>query len=878
MAGFDHTALDAKWQAYWAAHDTFATPTDRTRPKYYVLDMFPYPSGDGLHVGHPKGYTATDVVARAKRMMGFNVLRVMGWDSFGLPAERRAERTGEHPSVITARNIATFKGQLQKLGLSYDWSRELATSDPRYYKWTQWIFEILFERGLAHRAERPVNFCPALGTVLANEEVHDGKYIETGDPVEKRLMRQWELAITKYADRLLDDLQGLDWDQGTLTKQRDWIGRSVGANVIFKVADRDEAITVFTTRPDTLFGGTWVVLAPEHALVDRIATPAQQGAIAAYRAEVANRTDRDRTTEAADAPKTGVATGAFAVNPVTGAKIPIWISDYVLASYGTGAVFACPAHDERDFAFATKFELPIVRVVASPTSGGASSAAEGQRGSIDGGELPYTGDGPHVSSGFLDGLDIEQAKTKVIAWLAERGLGSASIRFKLRDWLFSRQRYWGEPFPTYETPDGEVHLVPKDELPVALPPVDEYKATRDGQPPLARATEWLPYKGGTRETNTMPQWAGSCWYYLRFLSPTRDDVAWDAEEEKYWMPVDLYVGGSEHAVLHLLYARFWHKVLYDAGLVSTTEPFKRLFHQGMIHKGSFKDPASNKYYAYDEVEDRSGAIVDGKPLDPAKDNLAKINVGDWYGKSSGAKLETKLDKMSKSRYNVVNPDDMCAEYGADAMRMYELFMGPLQDGVEWETNGVAGTRKFLDRVWRLLIDTDKETEAEKLGSKVGDAGTDNKELERVLHAAIKKVTSAVTDLRFNTAISEMMIFVNEATKAAAVPRPWFEAFVKILSPFAPHVAEELWQRLGHETSIAYAPWPVHDEAKLARDVMVLGIQVAGKLRGQIEVATDATEATILAAAKADDKVAAFLAGKPIKREIYVKGRLVNFVV
>ncbi len=837
MSGFDHKALDAKWQAFWAEQQTFATPTDRTRPKYYVLDMFPYPSGDGLHVGHPKGYTATDVVARAKRMMGFNVLRVMGWDSFGLPAERRAERTGEHPSVITARNIATFKGQLQKLGLSYDWSRELATSDPRYYKWTQWIFELIFERGLAYRAERPVNFCPALGTVLANEEVHDGKYVETGDPVEKRLMTQWELAITKYADRLLDDLEGLDWDQGTLIKQRDWIGRSVGANVQFAVAGKDP-ITVFTTRPDTLFGGTWVVLAPEHPLVDAITTDAQRAAVAAYRAQVANRSDRDRTTEAADAPKTGVFTGAFATNPVTRKPVPIWIADYVLATYGTGAVFACPAHDERDHAFATKFGLPIVEVV----KGGADVQA-----------AAYTGDGPHVNSEFLDGLDNAAAKTNVIAWLEQRRLGSASIRYKLRDWLFSRQRYWGEPFPTYETPDGVVHLVPKDELPVVLPAVDEYKATRDGQPPLARAKAWLPYRGGTRETNTMPQWAGSCWYYLRFLSPDRDDVAWDAAEEKYWMPVDLYVGGSEHAVLHLLYARFWHKVLFDAGLVSTKEPFQRLFHQGMIHKTSFRE--NGHYHHESEVEPR-----DGK----------------WYLKGTDTLVETKLDKMSKSRYNVVNPDDMGAEYGADAMRMYELFMGPLEDGVEWETNGVAGTRRFLDRVWRLLIDTTGETEA--LSSKIGDAGADNKDLERALHAAIKKVTSSVTDLRFNTAISEMMVFVNEATKAPAVPRAWFESFVRILSPFAPHVAEELWQRLGHAQTIAYEPWPAFDEAKLQRDVMILGIQVAGKLRGQIEVPTDATEAAILALAKADEKVAPFLADKAIKREIYVKGRLVNFVV
>ncbi|MBS1122929.1 MAG: leucyl-tRNA synthetase [Deltaproteobacteria bacterium] len=848
MAGFDHTIVDAKWQAFWEREQTFATPTDRTRPKYYVLDMFPYPSGDGLHVGHPKGYTATDVVARAKRMMGFNVLRVMGWDSFGLPAERRAERTGEHPSVITARNIGIFKSQLQKLGLSYDWTRELATSDPRYYKWTQWIFEVLFERGLAYRAEVPVNFCPALGTVLANEEVHDGKYIETGDPVEKRLMKQWMLRITEYADRLVEDLDGLEWPAGTHKAQRDWIGKSIGANVVFKIAGSDDAITVFTTRPDTLFGGTWVVLAPEHPLVDKVTTPAQRAAVTSYREQVGKRSERERTTEAADAPKTGVATGAFAVNPATGKQIPIWIADYVLASYGTGAVFACPAHDERDHAFAKNFGLPIIEVVKPPK----------EAPSVD--DAAYTGDGPHVNSSFLDGLEIDAAKTQVIAWLFDRKLGEQSIRYKLRDWLFSRQRYWGEPFPTYELPDGSIKLVPKSDLPVALPMIDEYKPTQDGQPPLARAKDWLvttdketglPAK---RETNTMPQWAGSCWYYLRFLSPGRDDVAWDPEEEKYWMPVDLYVGGSEHATLHLLYARFWHKVLYDAGHVSTKEPFQRLFHQGMIHKVSFKD-AQGKYHQDDEVERRDG---------------------EWFLKGTATPVVAKLDKMSKSRYNVVNPDDMGAEFGADAMRLYELFMGPLEEGVEWETSGVAGTRRFLDRAWRLMVDSDPETD--KLTDKVGDAGHDNRELERALHAAIKKVTQAVADLRFNTAIADMMVFVNEATKAPAVPRPWFEAFLKILAPFAPHIAEELWQRLGHTSTLTYEPWPVHDEAKLARDVMVIAVQVSGKLRSQIEVALDASEQTILTAAKADDKVQPFLAGKPIKREIYVKGRLVNLVV
>jgi leucyl-tRNA synthetase len=843
MSGFNHTEIDAKWQARWERDRTFATPTDRTRPKYYVLDMFPYPSGDGLHVGHPKGYTATDVVARAKRMMGFNVLRVMGWDSFGLPAERKAERDNIHPSIITAKNIGVFKKQLERLGLSYDWSRELATSDPRFYKWTQWIFKQLFDRDLAFRAEVAVNFCPALGTVLANEEVQDGVYKETGDPVERRLMRQWLLKITAYADRLIDDLDGLDWPHGTLEAQRQWIGRSVGADVLFPVQGSDKKIEVFTTRPDTLFGGTYVVLAPEHPLVDELTSPAQRAAVAAYRDEVGRKSERDRTSQAADAPKSGVFIGAHATNPVDGAAIPIWIADYVLASYGTGAVFACPAHDERDHAFALAFQLPIVEVV----SGGADVQREA-----------YPGDGPHVNSQFLDGLRVEEAKEKVIAWLAERGLGKKTVRYKLRDWLFSRQRYWGEPFPTIETADGEVKVLPESSLPVVLPDLDAYKPTSDGKPPLARAVDWIkttdPETGlpATRETNTMPQWAGSCWYYLRFLSPQNDQVAWDPEEEKYWMPVDLYVGGNEHAVLHLLYARFWHKVLYDAGLVSTPEPFKRLFHQGMIHKTSFQD-ARNKYYLASEVEQHGGK---------------------WTARATGVEVEPKLEKMSKSKLNVVNPDDMCAEYGADAMRLYELFMGPLEDGPEWETHGVAGTRRFLDRAWRLIVDHYTGERAAKLVA----GPVENRDVERALHAAIKKVTEAVDNLRLNTAISEMMVFVNEATKATQVSVDWMEQFVRILAPFAPHIAEEMWERLGHTESLTYAPWPAFDEAKLKTDTITLAVQVSGKMRGTIEVPADIAEAEAIAAAKAAETVRKFLEGKTIRREIYVPGRLVNIVV
>jgi leucyl-tRNA synthetase len=848
MSGFPHRAIDARWQNIWRERQLFLTPTDRSRPKYYVLDMFPYPSGAGLHVGHPKGYVATDVVARARRMMGFNVLRVMGWDSFGLPAERQAVKEGKNPREITERNIATFKSQLEKLGLSYDWTRELATSDPRFYKWTQWIFLKMYERGLAYQAEVAVNWCPALNTVLANEEVKDGKYVDTDDPVEKRMMKQWMLRITEYADRLAEDLSGLQWPEGTMKMQRDWIGKSIGAEVRFKVEGSDEVIDVFTTRADTLFGCTYGVLAPEHPLVDKLTSPAQRAAVAAYRDEVAKKSERERTAEAAGAPKTGVPIGATAICPVNGAKVPLWIADYVLASYGTGAVFACPAHDERDHAFALQFKLPIIEVV----KGGPGCDVQKEA---------YLGDGPHVNSDFLDGLDTQEALEKVWEWLEASGNGRRSIRYRLRDWLFSRQRYWGEPIPVIHA-GGQAKPLPEDALPVVLPELDEYRATEDGRPPLARAADWLvttdPDTGepAERETNTMPQWAGSCWYYLRFISPNRDDVAWDPGEEKYWMPVDLYVGGSEHATLHLLYARFWHKVLFDAGLVSTAEPFQRLFHQGMIHDWSYR-AESGKYYGREEVEQRGDR---------------------WFVKGSDIAVERKLEKMSKSKQNVVNPDDMCAEYGADALRLYELFMTPLEDGGEWETSGVAGTRRFLDRVWRLVVETDSDaSDTGRLNPKLSSDEDGDRDLKRALHAAIKKVTEAVEQLRFNTAISEMMVFVNEATKASSVPRAWMETFVKILSPFAPHLAEELWERLGHTDSLAYQPWPAYDEAALAVDTITLAVQIAGKMRGTIEVPADVSEGAAIAAAKADPKIARYLEGKTIRREIYVPGRLVNLV-
>ncbi|HBP20039.1 MAG TPA: leucine--tRNA ligase [Planctomycetes bacterium] len=853
---YDHQAVEQRWQAYWEEQDTFATPTDRTKPKYYVLDMFPYPSGAGLHVGHPKGYVATDVVARAKRMLGCNVLRVMGWDSFGLPAERQAVKEGKHPREITERNVATFKGQLRQLGLSYDWARELATSDPTYYRWTQWIFLQLYDHGLAYQAEVPVNWCPALGTVLANEEVHDGVYKETGDPVERRLMKQWMFKIPEYAERLLSGLDDVNWPEGIKKLQRDWIGRSEGADITFGVKGHEAVVQVFTTRPDTLFGCTYVVLAPEHELVDEITTDAQRDAIAAYVDKAGKTSERDRKTQAADAPKTGAFTGAYALNPVNGEEVPIWIADYVIGGYGHGAVFACPAHDERDYAFATTFDLPIKEVVAG---GDVSKAA-------------YTGDGEHVNSEFLDGLDIQGAKRKVIDWLEEQGKGTGVVRYALRDWLFSRQRYWGEPFPLVELEDGTIQTLPESELPVLLPELDEYKPTADGQPPLARAEDWVNTtvdgKPAKRETNTMPQWAGSCWYYLRFISPTDDKHAWDPEEEKYWMPVDLYVGGAEHAVLHLLYARFWHQVLYDRGLVSTPEPFERLFNQGMVHAISYMDEMKKFYYPH-EVEERD---VEADYVMPGSDGK-KVVKTNWFTKEGDKPIFTKLEKMSKSRCNVANPDDVCEEFGADALRLYELFMGPLEDGATWETDGVRGTKRFLDRVWRLVVDE----LTDGLSDKLSDAESGDEEVERALHEGIKRMTEGVETLRFNTAISQLMVFVNEATRAESVPRKWVEQFILALSPMAPHICEELWRRLGHEESLAYAEWPSYSEDVLTVATVAIVVQVNGKKKGEVQIAPDASQDDALAAAKAVDKVASAIEGKSIKREIYVPGRLVNIV-
>jgi leucyl-tRNA synthetase len=851
---YDPATIEPAWQAAWAEQRAFRTPDDpeilRTRPKYYILDMFPYPSGAGLHVGHPEGYTATDVMARFKRMRGHNVLHPMGWDAFGLPAERAAVREGRHPAEITTRNVDTFRRQIQRLGFSYDWEREVNTSSPDYYRWTQWIFTKLHEKGLAYMAEVPVNWCPALGTVLANEEVKDGRYVETGDPVERRLMRQWMLKITAYAQRLLDDLDEVDWPESVKEMQRNWIGRSRGAEVVFAIDGHDATFEVFTTRPDTLFGATYCVLAPEHPLVEQVTSDDQRRAVQAYVADATNKSDLDRTDLAKT--KTGVFTGAHAVNPVNGAAIPIWVADYVLMTYGTGAIMAVPGHDERDHEFARAFGLPIVEVVSG---GERPIEEEAFTDNTEGVLVNSTG----LEGLTLDGLKVPEAIDRVIAWLGERELGREKVQYRLRDWLFSRQRYWGEPFPVIHTDDGQVVLVDAAELPVTLPEVDEFKPTDDGQPPLARAgDDWLRVtlpdgRQGTRETNTMPQWAGSCWYYLRYLDATNDRKAWSAEAERYWMPVDLYVGGVEHAVLHLLYARFWHKVLYDCGLVSTVEPFRQLFNQGMILAYSYKD-SRGKYHHPSAVEER-----DGQPV------LAE----------TGEVLESQIEKMSKSKLNVVNPDDVVEAYGADAMRLYELFMGPLDVQKPWQMSGVEGVYRFLQRVWRLAVDERTGELQEKL---VGAGADSAPELNSTLHKTIKKVTGDTETLQMNTAISQMMIFVNEATSADALPKEILEGFLRVLSPYAPHLCEELWSRLGHDDLIAHAEWPVYDEALCQDDLITVVVQVNGKKRDELEVPRQADRADVEALALASDNVQKHLGGATPKRVIVVPGRLVNLVV
>ena len=880
MPRYNPAVIEPKWQSYWDERQTFVSPRLPTGEKLYVLDMFPYPSGDGLHVGHPEGYTATDIVCRAARMQGKSVLHPMGFDAFGLPAEEHAIKTGQHPRIQTEANIDTFRRQLKMLGFSYDWSREVATTDVSYFRWTQWIFLQLYDtwfddevqRGrpiaelpipddvaaegdesvrtyrddhrLAYQSEAAVNWCPALGTVLANEEVIGGKSERGDHPVVRKPLRQWMLRITAYADRLEDDLEGLDWPEGVKALQRNWIGRSTGAEVDFFVdapasdlrqretraktgfprKPGDNVLRVYTTRPDTLFGATYMVIAPEHPLVERLTTPESASAVTAYCEQAAAKSDLDRTELAKE--KTGVFTGSYAINPVNGEPVPIWVADYVLISYGTGAIMAVPAHDERDFEFAQQFGIEIKAVV---DPGDTAEADDRQK--ILSGQQVYAGQGAAINSGRFDGLSTSDFKQKIAEWLTERGLGREAVNCKLRDWLFSRQRFWGEPFPILHElddagkPTGRVRAVAEEELPVDLPHLDDFKPPGRPEPPLDKAPdEWLyPVIDGVRykrETNTMPQWAGSCWYYLRFLDPHNDQVAVDPELEQAWMPIDLYVGGAEHAVLHLLYARFWHKVLFDRGIVSTAEPFHKLVNQGMI-------------------------------------------------------LGENGDKMSKSRGNVINPDTVVSEYGADSLRLYEMFMGPLEQTKPWSMEGVNGVYGFLNRVWRLIVD--EHAEQAQLHSAVCDDEL-SAEQSRTLHRTIKAVTVDIGKLSFNTAIARMMEFTNFFTKADRRPRAALEPFVLLLSPFAPHLGEELWQVLGHEQSLSYEPWPVWDDAYLHESQVEIPVQINGKVRSKVTVAADADQAAIEAAALANPRIADLLGDRQIVKQIVVPGRLVNFVI
>ena len=800
---YNHKEIEKKWQKYWAKNNCFNTLDDPNKEKFYALDMFPYPSGQGLHVGHPEGYTATDILSRMKRAQGYNVLHPMGWDAFGLPAEQYALDTGNDPAEFTKKNIETFRRQINSLGFSYDWNREINTTDPEYYKWTQWIFTKLYEKGLAYEAEVAVNWVPELGTVISNEEVIDGKSERGGYDVVRRPMRQWMLKITAYADRLLEDLELVDWPESIKDMQRNWIGRSEGANVTFKVAGTEESFTVFTTRPDTLFGATYTVLAPELELVKKITTPEQTAAVEAYIEETSKKSDLNRTDLAKE--KTGVFTGAYAINPVNGQEIPIWIGDYVLASYGTGAIMAVPAHDERDYEFAKTFGIDILPVIA-----GGDITTEA-----------YTGDGPHINSDFLNGLNKAEAIAKMNEWLEENHVGKKEVSYRLRDWLFSRQRYWGEPIPVIHWEDGTTTTVPESELPLRLPVTSDIRPSGTGESPLANIDEWVnvvdPETGmkGKRETNTMPQWAGSSWYYLRFIDPHNKNEIADFEKLKRWLPVDIYIGGAEHAVLHLLYARFWHKFLYDIGVVRTKEPFQKLYNQGMI-------------------------------------------------------LGENNEKMSKSRGNVVNPDDVVAKYGADTLRLYEMFMGPLDASIAWNENGLEGSRKFLDRVWRLIVD-----EEGKMRDRI--TTINDGRLTKVYHQTVKKVTEDMANLHFNTAISQLMVFVNEANKVDALPYEYVEGFVQLLAPIAPHIGEELWQILGNEESLTYVPWPTYDEAALVEDEVEVVFQVNGKLRGKQNVARGLSKEELEQIAMNHEAVKEFIEGKTVRKVIAVPDKLVNIV-
>ena len=860
MSEYDHQAIEAKWRKFWLENKTFKTDATADKPKFYCLDMFPYPSGAGLHVGHPEGYTATDILCRYKRMKGFNVLHPMGWDAFGLPAEQYAVEPGTHPAITTKKNVDRFRQQIQALGFSYDWDREVNTTDPKYYKWTQWIFEQLYKKGLAYVAEVPVNWCPALGTVLANEEVIDGRSERGNHPVIRRPMRQWMLKITEYAERLLSGLDSLDWPEGIKEMQRNWIGKSTGALVNFKATGTNDTITVYTTRCDTLFGATYMVLSPEHALVAKWledGTIKNADEVKAYQKKAASKSDLERTE--LNKEKTGVRLeGVQGVNPVNDTAIPIFISDYVLASYGTGAIMAVPAHDERDFDFAKVFDLPIVQVVAAADSDEAKNASKDP--------VPYTKDaayteiysGVMVSSGFLTGLSVDDARKAMIAWLTEKGVGQAKTQYKLRDWLFSRQRYWGEPFPVIHWEDGTQSLVDEGDLPLTLPELADYKPTGTGEPPLAKATDWVNVvdpatgKKGIRETNTMPQWAGSCWYYLRYIDPLNDKAFADAELLKKWLPVDLYVGGAEHAVLHLLYSRFWHKVLFDLGLVPTDEPFQKLVNQGMILGMAFKNKRG-VLIPKDQVTWKGDKPWGPKELDGDPNDLEEL---------------TEIPaKMSKSLKNVVNPDDVIRDYGADSLRLYEMFMGPLQAVKPWSTKGVEGVYRFLKRVNKMVTE-----------QPIVDRALTKAEA-KTLNATVKKVGEDLEAMSFNTAISAMMVFVNEfAGDGKELPREAAEKFVLCVAPFAPHLGEELWQVLGHSDTLAYEPFPNFDPKALVEDEVEIPVQVLGKLRGRVTVSVNATPAEMEAAAKANADVAKFLEGKTIVKVIAVPKRMVNFVV
>jgi leucyl-tRNA synthetase len=938
MPSYNPAEVERRWQQFWEKNKTFRTPEPgepgaKGKPKIYVLDMFPYPSGAGLHVGHPEGYTATDIVARFKRMNGFHVLHPMGWDAYGLPAEQYAVEKNVHPRETTKQNIDTFRRQIKALGFSYDWDREVDTTDPKYFKWTQWIFLLIHDtwydpvakkgrpiselpipdetraqgeaairryqddHRLAYQAEVPVNWCPALGTVLANEEVIDGKSERGGHPVERRPLRQWLMRITAYAERLLEDLEPLDWSESIKLMQRNWIGRSEGAEVDFYCpanpmsAEYAPRIRVFTTRPDTLFGATYMVLSPEHPLVDKLTTPEQRDQVTAYQQAAARKSEFERTELAKT--KTGVFTGAYAINPVNQKEIPIWIADYVLASYGTGAIMAVPGHDERDFEFAKQFGLPIVTVVKPPDEWLKQTGS-----TLDTLTEAYCEEGVAVNSGLLNGLPTPQAKERIINWLEAEKHGHRRVNYKLRDWLFSRQRYWGEPFPVLHGPDGETLRVSENDLPLVPPDLEDFKPTGTPEGPLSKAADWVNVTiGGKkyhRETNTMPQWAGSCWYFLRFIDPMNPTRFADPAKLKYWLPVDLYIGGAEHAVLHLLYARFWHKVLFDRGYLPCPEPFQRLVNQGMI-LGEYEYHITPEVYeaakgvlaehgvtavhvpAKEEGDKETyilRAELPEKELGPLPDEKVEKKKGKTYLKGTDIELTGRADKMSKSRGNVVNPDDIIGEYGADSLRLYEMFMGPLEAVKPWNTRNVNGVYRFLSRAWSLTVD---EGEALKLHPAVQDAQPDRETL-RILHQTIEKVTKDTESLDFNTAISTMMSFVNHVTQLQVRPRSVLEPFVLLLAPYAPHIAEELWRVLGHDRSLAYETWPKYDPVLTKAEEIEVPVQVNGKLRTRLKVPAEIDDKSLEAAALADEAVKNQIAGKTIKMVKVVPRKLVNVVV